>query len=90
MSNFSSNFKWGFYSSNVESIEDEDVVIILGEGDDEPFGSDLEPAAPRHLDLWTVEVWYELAVTVEYGDVKLVKRMFEILLTPKILSNNIV
>ena len=77
---FFEQFKWGFHSSHVESIEDEDVVVVLGEGDDVPFGGDLESTAPRYLDLGAVEVRDELAVAVEYGDVKLVKKIFQILL----------
>ena len=50
------------------------MVVVLGEGDDVPFGSNLEPTAPRYLDLGAVEVRDELAVAVEYGHVKLVKK----------------
>ena len=55
------------------------MVVVLGEGDDVPFGGDLESTAPRYLDLGAVEVRDELAVAVEYGDVKLVKKIFQIL-----------
>ena len=54
-----------------ERVEDESVMVVLGEGDDEPFGGELETAAAGHFDLGTVEVRHEPASVVEDGDVEL-------------------
>ena len=40
---------------NVEGVEDEDVMVVLGEGHHVALASDLQAAAPRHLEKQEVE-----------------------------------
>ena len=54
-----------------ERVEDESVMVVLGQGDDEPFRSELEAAAAGHFDLRTVEVGHEPPGVVEDGNVGL-------------------
>ena len=35
---------------DVEGVEDEDVVVVLGQGHHVPLRGDLQPAAAGHLD----------------------------------------
>ena len=58
--------------SQVESAKNQHVVVILGEGDDEPLGRDLEAAAAAHLDVRALELSGELALATEDGHVKAV------------------
>ena len=34
---------------DIKGVEDEDVVVVLGQGDNVALGRDLQPAAPGHL-----------------------------------------
>ena len=43
-----------------ESVEDEDVVVVLGNGDEVTLRGDLEAAAARNSDVRTLEVRDEL------------------------------
>ena len=41
---------------NVEGVEYEDVVVVLGQGDYVALAGDLQAAAPGHLDTHTIKI----------------------------------
>ena len=41
---------------NVEGVEYEDVVVVLGQGDHVALAGDLQAAAPGHLDTHTIKI----------------------------------
>ena len=62
----------GRYLPDEQSIEDEDVMVVLGQRHDEALAGDLQSAASGDLDGGAVEVLHLGAAGVEHGDVELV------------------
>ena len=57
---------------DVEGVEDQDMVVVLGQGDDVALQGDLEPAAATHLDVGTLELSHQGPVSLEDGHVEAV------------------
>ena len=55
---------------DVKSVENENVMIILGQSDDVTLGGDFEAAAAADFDVGTLELGEERAVALEYGHVE--------------------
>ncbi len=49
-----------FNLRDVESVEHEDVVVVLGQGDDVALGGDLQAAAARYLHVRASELGQQL------------------------------
>ena len=49
----------------VEGVEDEDVMVVLGEGHHVALASDLQAAAPRHLENSGLIYFYFLDLSKE-------------------------
>ena len=48
------------YLGDVEGVEDEDVMVVLGEGHHVALAGDLQAAASRHLENMGLEKFYLL------------------------------